>query len=57
MTTKKFRCFYSKYLQVCLSVTSVVEERLCQESLTLEEGALLAQVLFLMTSYYVKPGL
>merc|ERR1719507_782142 len=30
--------------EVCLSVTSVVEERLCQESLTLEEGALLAQV-------------
>ena len=30
---------------VCLGVTKVVEERICQESLTIEEGALLAQVL------------
>ena len=28
-----------------MSVTSVVEERLCQELLTQEEGVLLAQVL------------
>ena len=29
---------------LCLTVTSVVEAKLCQESLTIEEGALLTQV-------------
>jgi len=42
--------------EVCLSVTSVVEERLCQESLTLEEGALLAQVLELGVQLSVLLG-